>query len=777
MSDNTSLVGKEISGCVILQKVAEGGMGAVYKARHKALNRIVCVKILSPSLANDKKAVELFLTEARAIAEIDHPNIVNVYNVGREQGYYFIVMSFIEGETLSQIIKKKKVLPLSQILELFEGVLLGLDAAHNKGIIHRDIKPSNILVTKEGQAKIVDFGIAKKMEKDKTTTKTTELAGTAYFIAPEQALGRDLDTRVDLYSVGASLYYVLTGQFPYRGKNTIDIIQKHINDPIPDPAAIRHDLPVWLSRAVQKLMAKTPEARFQTAKEAYLFFQRMRAEEQLKMEESSTGRIVNLAEEQPLRLVQEEKFQTTTALQQQRALEKEMNSKPAVVNSSDLPVVLPGSMAPEPKKELRQDHVEANKPLNMQSTDQAKKIDVYQSRITPNIYKAKKIADKTIHFLLKISLLPSLLAVIIVAMGYIAYMWGKTASIHVVPHESFVENLVNAVLSTPYAPGQFTWMALSILAVILSFTLASAKAYGRSTIFLLFTIVTAFLAGLFAPNLPFWHAQFLGQFLFSPEYNLAYLLIALLGSLTLCFTLKRSIGQGILGVSLCAAVLVLTYLSTHLTIAPSSEYSFMMLPYLAILAGLLAAYYLISPTQRDSAFMPMMLLFMGVGCLWVYGISGLHENTIVTLETLTQKIQVKNSVLSKESKENKEIEKTAGIDSKREVFSSAINQSNEVSTMKQDESIVYIERQILRIAGEDTFNEEILPIYSRFLRDYYKGGAAKMNYHVWLYALGLPIDNFNENAVNNDVYTLLLVVLFLFAVVSCIGTIVMGENL
>lgn len=171
MSENPSLVGKEISGCEILNKVAEGGMGAVYKARHKALNRIVCVKILSPALANDKKAVELFLTEARAIAELDHPNIVNVYNVGKEKGYYFIVMSFIEGQTLSMMLKKNKILPIGLVLDLFEGVLLGLDAAHAKGIIHRDIKPSNILINPQGQPKVVDFGIAKKWIKKKAPPK------------------------------------------------------------------------------------------------------------------------------------------------------------------------------------------------------------------------------------------------------------------------------------------------------------------------------------------------------------------------------------------------------------------------------------------------------------------------------------------------------------------------------------------------------------------------------------------------------------------------------
>ncbi|MDR1683893.1 MAG: serine/threonine protein kinase, partial [Elusimicrobiota bacterium] len=138
------LIGQEISGCVILEKVSEGGMGTVFKAKHKALDRIVCVKILSPALSNDKKAVGLFLTEARAIAEIDHPNIVFVYNVGREKGFYFIVMSFIEGESLSSIVRKKPNLPLSFIVDTFIGILRGLEAAHQKGIIHRDIKPSNI---------------------------------------------------------------------------------------------------------------------------------------------------------------------------------------------------------------------------------------------------------------------------------------------------------------------------------------------------------------------------------------------------------------------------------------------------------------------------------------------------------------------------------------------------------------------------------------------------------------------------------------------------------
>ena len=292
-----ALIGQEISGCVILEKVSEGGMGTVFKAKHKALDRIVCVKILSPALANDKKAVGLFLTEARAIAEIDHPNIVFVYNVGKEKGFYFIVMTFIEGESLSSIVRKRPNLPISFIIDTFIGILKGLEAAHQKGIIHRDIKPSNILINKKLEAKIVDFGIAKKVDKEKGCTKTTELAGTAYFLSPEQALGRPIDVRADLYSVGASLFYVLTGKYPFTGKNSMDIIQKHINEPVPDVSKYRKGIPPWLSLAVSKLMSKKPDDRFQSATDTLMFFQKQRADDQLKLNQG-----LNITDEVGLRV-------------------------------------------------------------------------------------------------------------------------------------------------------------------------------------------------------------------------------------------------------------------------------------------------------------------------------------------------------------------------------------------------------------------------------------------------------------------------------------------
>ncbi len=321
-SRHVDLVGQEIGGCVILEKIAEGGMGSVFKAKHKALDRIVCVKILSPALADDKKAVGLFLTEARAIAEIDHPNIVFVYNVGKEKGYHFIVMSYIEGESLSSIVRRRPNLPLSFIVDAFCGILQGLDAAHQKGIIHRDIKPSNILINKKLEPKIVDFGIAKKVDKEKGVAKTTELAGTAYFISPEQALGRPIDARTDLYALGASLFYVLTGKYPFTGKNSMEIIQKHINTPVPDILTYRSNIPAWLVLAVNKLMAKKPEDRFQSAQEALLFFKKSREDEKLALNKG-----LNISEEVGLRLSKQEEPSKATL--------KSRSQSPVVRNYSD----------------------------------------------------------------------------------------------------------------------------------------------------------------------------------------------------------------------------------------------------------------------------------------------------------------------------------------------------------------------------------------------------------------------------------------------------------
>ena len=511
MFDGQTLVGKEISGCEILAKVAEGGMGAVFKARHKALNRIVCVKILSPALANDKKAVSLFLTEARAIAELDHPNIVNVYNVGKEQGYYFIVMSFVEGQTLSSILKKERVLPIGRVLDLFDGVLKGLAVAHEKGIIHRDIKPSNILITPEGKPKIVDFGIAKKVDKETGSTKTTELAGTAYFIAPEQALGKEIDPRADLYSVGASMYYVLTGHFPYNGKNTVEIIQKHINEPVPNPAKLRPEMPGWLSLAIQKLMSKNPDERFQSAKETYLYFNKMRAEEQLRIKTKQGHGAIDLGIEGPLHIAKEEQFSTET-IRKSRAQDvyrsmsstqphKHPQSSIQMPGLEDLSAISAQASAPAavqaPQSVPETDNLVP--PAAMQQMPHAKQVVQHKTTLPRQVVQ--------VAIWLPVFILSTLL------IGNVFLKLGRICSVYVSDNMGIIHNLLAPFYSGHMEPNQLLYSALAIIALAGIFVLSSLRAYMKSTLILLTLAIACYLAGVFTPNVQFFNLSHLGQYI------------------------------------------------------------------------------------------------------------------------------------------------------------------------------------------------------------------------------------------------------------------------
>ncbi len=778
MSENSSLVGTNISGCEILNKVAEGGMGSVYKARHKALNRIVCVKILSPSLANDKKAVELFLTEARAIAELDHPNIVNVYNVGKEKGYYFIVMSYIEGQTLSMMLKKNKVLPIGLLLDLFEGVLLGLNAAHEKGIIHRDIKPSNIIITPQGQAKLLDFGIAKKVDKEKGSTKTTELAGTAYFIAPEQALGREIDIRADLYSIGASLYYVVTGHFPYNGKNTIEIIQKHINDPVPDPAKIRKDIPGWLSLAIQKLMSKNPDNRFQTAKETYDHFKKMRAEDLLRLNVGNAGRAIDLGEESSLKIVKEDRL-TAESIRRQRVKDREDFAKPVTASSSRLPQMpqldalgkdLPP--APEPVQSTKTPSVQ------LPSAENVKPVNVYTPNKKPMIMRGtitKTAADmaKDVKTLLKLVIFVPLFLAFAGGITYLFHALGKVSSVHVSGSDGLLHNLVAPFIASQYEPNQMLLTGLAAAALALIFASSTIKAFSRSTTTLLVMAFVAYLAGLFTPNVPFMELANAGEFIFTPEYYLCFLLFGLAWAISLCWTINRSVAQGILGASLIIFCMVMAYLASHLAIAPNIT----MLPiklifYLSIIFGLMAAYYLASRQSKDSIFAPFLLTLLGVAGVWVYTTSGLAGELSGTMDIFVNRIDVKSS---RAAASNARVEDALGIKSNRKFFAH-FDRTTELTNKDSEELNAFFEEQTRRIAP-NLITPETKPLYFNFLRRYYRGGNASMRLAVWEYALSYPIANFNKNAQNNNAYFFLLALLYTFGTLSCMGTLLFGDEL
>lgn len=271
-------INTELGGCRIIEKTGSGGMGAVYRAHHIGLDKPVCVKILSPALAGDERYVQFFLREARSAAKLEHPNIVHILNVGKERGAHFIVMAFIQGENLSDIVAREGALTVNRATDIITGVLEGLSAAHEKSIIHRDIKPSNILIAEDGIPKIVDFGLARSVNEEKQLTIAGEMVGTAYFMAPEQGLGNKVDHRADLYAAGATYFYLLTARHPFEGKTSMDVVHKHISEPLPNIMLIRPDIPIWAEHVIEKLMRKKPEDRFQSAAEALGALKKERSE-------------------------------------------------------------------------------------------------------------------------------------------------------------------------------------------------------------------------------------------------------------------------------------------------------------------------------------------------------------------------------------------------------------------------------------------------------------------------------------------------------------------
>ena len=769
MSELPSLVGQIISGCEILEKTAEGGMGAVYRARHRALNRIVCVKILSPALSKDKKAVELFLTEARAIAELDHPNIVNVYNVGKEHGYYFIVMSFIEGQTLSAMLKKQKVIPVHTVLDLFDGVLQGLDAAHAKGIIHRDIKPSNILITPQGQAKLVDFGIAKKVEKGQTT-KTSELAGTAYFIAPEQALGQNLDTRADLYSVGASLFYVLTGQFPYNGKTTIDIIQKHINEPVPDPNKLRKDLPAWLGPAIQKLMSKDPDDRFATAKETYLFFRKMRADDQLRLQSGSAGKAIDLGGDTPKMVVKSERQPTQTLHPTQRAAILKEPTQPTI-NTSLMPRINVGAAMPDPKPEPLQ--TPTPQMLNAQTvqavpvyTGAPKNVSWFGAPLSP----IDKKNLRSLGIFLPLFLLFAGL------ITFVFYNLGVIGSVHVSASAGLVENLIAPFIAPQYAPNQLGFTLLGGVMLLFIFLSSSIRAFSHTTTTLLCLALVSFVAGLFTPNAPM-NIGNLFRYMFSPEYYLCYLLLSLSLAISICWSMNRTRPQGILGAALVIFAIGMTFASTHLTVAPDAKNAFFpMLFYGSLFCGICTAYYLVSRRHKDSIVLPCFLLLVAVGGMWIYTVSGLVAATNKTLNVLISQVDVRLTAERKDDNTDNKDNQVLSLKTTKKPSIKNIDRSNEFTGHPIEEVAAELQIRIEK-AAPNLLDEQTKVLLSELLAPFYQGGRQAMKWKVWGYALAFPINNFNHKAQTNGAYFFLIIMLCLIGLVSCANTIIFREEL
>lgn len=252
----------------IIRTIGEGGMANVYLAHDTILDRHVAVKVLRGDLAEDEKFVRRFQREAIAASSLAHPNIVEMYDVGEDGGKYFIVMEYIEGQTLKSLIKKRGALTLSEVIDIMLQLTSGLACAHESYIIHRDIKPQNVLILDDGRVKITDFGIAMALNSNELT-QTNSVMGSVHYLPPEQANGNGATIKSDIYSTGILMYELLTGKIPFKGENAVEIAIKQMKDPIPSVCAMNAEIPQSIENVILKATAKNPKNRYDNVMDMY----------------------------------------------------------------------------------------------------------------------------------------------------------------------------------------------------------------------------------------------------------------------------------------------------------------------------------------------------------------------------------------------------------------------------------------------------------------------------------------------------------------------------
>ncbi len=243
----------------VIEKIGAGGMADVYKGRDTMLNRYVAIKVLKKEFREDQTFVKKFRSEAQAAAGLLNPNIVNVYDVGEDRGLYYMVMELVEGITLKEYIDRKKRLSAREVISIAIQMCSGIEEAHKHHIIHRDIKPQNIIISNDGKVKVTDFGIARMVT---STTTTTVAMGSVHYTSPEQARGGYSDEKSDIYSIGITLYEMVTGQVPFNGDTTVEVAMKHLQEEITPPSELVPDIPYSLEQIILKCTQKNAERRY-----------------------------------------------------------------------------------------------------------------------------------------------------------------------------------------------------------------------------------------------------------------------------------------------------------------------------------------------------------------------------------------------------------------------------------------------------------------------------------------------------------------------------------
>ena len=259
---DTLLPGSRFGDYEILEELGAGGMGKVFRARDLTLDRLVALKMLARELSQDTGYVQRFLKEARAAARLNHPNIVQIYDFGCVDSIYYLAMEFVDGHSLGTYLRRGHFSE-SESIQIIRHACRALSVAHADGIVHRDIKPDNLMLTSRGDVKLVDLGIAKRLDEEASLTQTGQAIGTPHYISPEQIRGqRDVDSRADIYSLGATLYHLLTGHTPYPGSSGPIVMSMHLVEPLPDPRRFEASLTEGVCRVVRKMMAKNRDERY-----------------------------------------------------------------------------------------------------------------------------------------------------------------------------------------------------------------------------------------------------------------------------------------------------------------------------------------------------------------------------------------------------------------------------------------------------------------------------------------------------------------------------------
>lgn len=267
MATLDSLVNTQLGQYQIIAKLGQGGMATVFKAHEQSLNRVVALKVLHPSLAENEEYIKRFKREAQSAAKLNHPNIVHIYAIGEDRGHHFFAMELIKGESLADYKRGGKKLDTERILSITRQIAGGLEAAHEAGLVHRDIKPSNIMLLSDGSVKVADFGIAQVTSGETKLTMDGAVIGTPEYLSPEQCEGHPIDGRSDIYSLGVTLYELLSGKTPYYADTPVGMLMKIVKGEYPPLGSITPDIPVEIENLVKRMMATKPEQRFQSCRE------------------------------------------------------------------------------------------------------------------------------------------------------------------------------------------------------------------------------------------------------------------------------------------------------------------------------------------------------------------------------------------------------------------------------------------------------------------------------------------------------------------------------